>query len=103
MTAIEGACRRLALRVLSGIHHGRLDLIDPGGRCLSFGETDAELSATIEIHSARFYRAMLGGSVGLGEAYRDGVWDSDDLVSLIRIACRNLGSLDAWRRRIHPL
>ncbi|HKH42141.1 MAG TPA: cyclopropane-fatty-acyl-phospholipid synthase family protein [Solirubrobacterales bacterium] len=103
MTAIEGACRRLALRVLSGIHHGRLDLIDPGGRCLSFGEPDAELSATIEIHSARFYRAMLGGSVGLGEAYRDGVWDCDDPVALARIAARNMAPLDRWRRRLHTV
>ncbi|MDX6606690.1 MAG: cyclopropane-fatty-acyl-phospholipid synthase, partial [Solirubrobacterales bacterium] len=32
-----------------------------------------------------------------------GIWDCDDLVALIRIACRNMGSLDRWRRRLHPL
>jgi cyclopropane-fatty-acyl-phospholipid synthase len=113
MTAIEGACRRLALRILSGIDHGRLDLIEPpsnglGSRApshlrLSFGEPDADLSATVEIHSPRFYRAMLGGSAGLGEAYRDGVWDCDDLVALARIAARNMAPLDRWRRRLHPI
>jgi cyclopropane-fatty-acyl-phospholipid synthase len=103
MTAIESACRRLALRVLSGIRDGRLELIEPGGRRLSFGEPDAELSATVEIHSPAFYRAMLGGSAGLGEAYRDGVWDCDDLVAVVRVAARNMAPLDRWRRRLHPL
>jgi cyclopropane-fatty-acyl-phospholipid synthase len=64
---------------------------------------DGELSATLEIHSPRFYRSLLGGSVGVGEAYRDGIWDCDDLVSLIRIVARKMGSLDRWRRRVHPL
>jgi cyclopropane-fatty-acyl-phospholipid synthase len=103
VTAIEGACRRLALRALAGIHDGRLDLIQPDGRSLTFGAPNAVLRATVEIHSPHFYRAMLGGSIGLGEAYRDGVWDCEDLVSLVRIALRNLGGLDRWRRRLHPV
>jgi cyclopropane-fatty-acyl-phospholipid synthase len=103
MTASERACRRLALRVLSGIRDERLDLIEPGGRRLTFGRADPGLSATVQIHSPRFYRAMLGGSVGLGEAYRDGVWDCDDLVTVVRIAARNMAPLDRWRRRLHPL
>jgi cyclopropane-fatty-acyl-phospholipid synthase len=103
MTAIEGASRRLALRALAGIRGGRLDLREPGGRQLTFGDAEADLAATVEVHSPRFYRAMLGGSVGLGEAYRDGVWDCDDLVALARIAARSLAPLDRWRRRLHPV
>jgi cyclopropane-fatty-acyl-phospholipid synthase len=113
MTATESACRRLALRVLSGLRNGRLELVEPTSnglrlgapshRRLGFGEADGDLSATVEIHSPRFYRAMLGGSVGLGEAYRDGIWDCDDLVGLVRIAARNMGPLDRWRRRLHPV
>jgi cyclopropane-fatty-acyl-phospholipid synthase len=103
MTAIEGASRRLALRALAGIRGGRLDLREPGGRQLTFGEAEADLAATVEVHSPRFYRAMLGGSVGLGEAYRDGIWDCDDLVAMVRIAARSLAPLDRWRRRLHPV
>ena len=103
MTAIEAACRRLALRALSGIRDGRLDLVEPGGKRLSFGPADAELAAALEVHSPSFYRAMLGGSVGLGGAYRDGVWDCDDLVALVRVAARNMSPLDRWRRRLHPV
>jgi cyclopropane-fatty-acyl-phospholipid synthase len=113
MTAIEGACRRLALRALAGIRDARLDLIEstssgsragaPSQHRLSFGAPDSELRATVRIHSPHFYRAMLGGSVGMGEAYRDGVWDCEDLVALARIAARNMGPLDRWRRRLHPV
>jgi cyclopropane-fatty-acyl-phospholipid synthase len=103
MTAIEGASRRLALGAFSRVRGGHLELVEPDGRRFSFGDSAADLAASIKVNSARFYRALLSGSVGLGEAYRDGAWDCDELVELIRIACRNLGSLDAWRRRLHPL
>jgi cyclopropane-fatty-acyl-phospholipid synthase len=103
MTAIEGASRRLALGAFSRVRGGHLELVEPDGRRFSFGDSAADLAASIKVNSVRFYRAVLSGSVGLGEAYRDGVWDCDELVELIRIACRNLGSLDAWRRRLHPL
>ena len=39
----------------------------------------------------------------MGEAYRDGIWDCDDLVSLVRIAARNMGPLDRLRGRLHPV
>jgi cyclopropane-fatty-acyl-phospholipid synthase len=103
MTATEGASRQVALRVLSRLRGGRLELIEPDGRQLRFGEPAADLVAAVEVHSPRFYRAMLGGSIGLGEAYRDGIWDCDDLVALLRIAARNMGPLDRWRRRLHPV
>jgi cyclopropane-fatty-acyl-phospholipid synthase len=103
MTAIEGSSRRLALSAFSRLHGGCLELVEPDGRRFRFGDAAADLAATIKVNSLRFYRAVLGGSVGLGEAYRDGIWDCDNLVAAIRIACRNLGSLDRWRRRLHPL
>ena len=103
MTALERSCRRLCLRVFSRIRGGHLELVEPEGNRLRFGDPDADLAATVEIHSTTFYRALLGGSVGMGEAYRDGIWDCDDLVSLVRIAARNMGSLDRLRRRLHPM
>jgi cyclopropane-fatty-acyl-phospholipid synthase len=103
MTAIEGASRRAALGLLSRLRSGRLELVEPGGGRFRFGELQPDLAATLVVHSPRFYRSLLGGSVGLGEAYRDGIWDCDDLVALIRIAARNMAPLDRWRRRLHPL
>src|SRR5215216_2595037 len=103
MTALERTCRRAFFRALDRLRGGMLELVEPGGARFRFGDPAADLAATLKIHSMNFYRAVLGGSVGLGEAYRDGIWDCDDLVAAIRIACRNLGSLDRWRRRLHPL
>src|SRR3954464_9937840 len=103
MTAIEAASRRVALGAFSRVQGGLLELIEPDGRRFRFGDAAADLAATVKVTSTRFYRALLSGSAGLGEAYRDGLWECEDLVALIRIACRNLGSLDRWRRRLHPL
>lgn len=55
------------------------------------------------VRSHAFYRALFGGSVGLGEAYRDGIWDCEDLVSLTRIAALNMPALDRLRRRARPV
>ena len=75
-----------------------------GGRAAVFlGAPGAELDARIEVRDRRAYRWALRGSTGLGEGYVEGLWATDDLVSVIRIACRNLPAWDRWRRRIHPL
>jgi cyclopropane-fatty-acyl-phospholipid synthase len=103
MKAVERSGRLAFLGALRRLRGGFLELIEPDGRTQRFGDAHADLSARLEVHSPRFYRAALGGSVGLGEAYRDGVWDCDDPVALIRIACRNLGPFDRLRRRLHPL
>jgi cyclopropane-fatty-acyl-phospholipid synthase len=103
MTGVEAASRRVALGAFSRVQGGLLELIEPDGRRFRFGDAAADVVATVKVNSMRFYRSLLSGSIGLGEAYRDRLWDCDDLVALLRIACRNLGSLDRWRRRLHPL
>jgi cyclopropane-fatty-acyl-phospholipid synthase len=103
MTALARSGRLAFLGALRRLRGGRLELVEPGGATRRFGDADADLAARLEIHSQSFYRAVLGGSLGLGAAYRDGIWDSDDLVALIRIATRNMGALDRWRRRLHPV
>ena len=50
----------------------------------------------MRIHSLEFYaRVARNGSVGAGEAYMDGLWACDDLVTLVRILVRNRDLLDA--------
>lgn len=103
MKATEKASRRVAFGALSRLRGGRLELTEPDRRSFAFGDPSADLEASVEVHSPAFYRAMLGGSVGVGVAYRDGVWDCDDPMTLTRIACRNLPALDLWRRRFNPV
>ena len=86
------------LRALSGVRGGRLEIADAGG-LHRFGPQDAELRARIEIADRRAYRWALRGSTGFGEGYVDGLWDTDDLLALCRIACRSLPPLDRLRAR----
>jgi cyclopropane-fatty-acyl-phospholipid synthase len=46
---------------------------------------------------------LLRGSVGLADSYTLGLWDTPDLVGVLRLAARNVGSLDGMRRRLAPL
>ncbi len=96
--------RRLVLLALRGIRGGELELRDGPTRVV-LGELDPArpLRATIEVRSPRFYRRLLRGSVGLGEAYMDGEFDCDDLVAMTRIAALNVGALDRLRRILTPV
>jgi cyclopropane-fatty-acyl-phospholipid synthase len=92
--------RRLALALLSRMREGSLTVVEDGRRTeLGRGAPHA----TIEVHDASTWRALLRGSRGLAESYADGLWDSPDLTALIRLAARNAAQLDAPRRRLTPL
>ncbi len=77
-------------RHLEKLDDGRL-AIDDGDACREFGRSgDDSLATRIEIRDPRFYRHLVfGGSLGAAEAYIRGYWTCDDLVSLVRIFCRN--------------
>jgi cyclopropane-fatty-acyl-phospholipid synthase len=86
--------RKLFLKMLGGLRGGSLELICPDGR-YRFGDEAAGLQATLVVHRETFFsRALLGGDMGMGEAYKDGDWSSPDLVSLVRLAVRNLSRLE---------
>jgi cyclopropane-fatty-acyl-phospholipid synthase len=89
VTMLDHLARRLVLQSLAGISHGRL-VVSEGRRKMAFGEDRDGLAATLRVHSLVFYRRIaLGGTIGAGEAYMDGLWSCDDLPMLIRIMVRN--------------
>lgn len=85
--------------VLGRLRYGRIDVIE-GGREHSFGPPGAELTATVTINDPAAWRDPLHGSVGLGEGYVAGRWETDDLVGLIRIAARELREMGGVRRAV---
>ena len=86
-TLIDRFARSAALKVLGRLYRDQLTWRD--GEEVSFGPGDG-LHATVSVHHPEFYRqAMLGASVGLGEAWMDGHWDCDDLTAFLRIMIRN--------------
>ncbi len=89
------------------IRDGELTLVDRHGST-TVGDalrdgTGVPLRSTVTIHDERAYRALLKGSLGLAESYRDGWWDSDDMVGIVRIAARNIQRGDEYRRRLRPV
>jgi cyclopropane-fatty-acyl-phospholipid synthase len=94
---------RFASRVLLGrLREGRLEMVE-GGHRHAFGPAGASLVATVRVHDPSFWRALLSGSRGLADAYAAGAWDTDDLVTLVRIGAREMRRLDRWRRPLAPL
>jgi len=59
--------------------------------------------ATVWIRSSRTWPKLLRGSRGMAEAFAQGLWESPDLVAVIRLAARNAGGLDRLRLRLAPL
>jgi cyclopropane-fatty-acyl-phospholipid synthase len=95
-----GLSRALLERLLARIRAGTLIVVQDGKR-RSFGSGPP--AALVSVRSPRAWRALLRGSVGLADAYADGLWDSPDLVALIRLAARNAAAMDRWRARFAPL
>ena len=79
-----------------GVRSGRIEVVERG-RGRSYGPADADLRATVLVNDPAAWRGPLHGSLGLGEGYVDGLWETDDLVTLIRIAAREVGTLDGLR------
>jgi cyclopropane-fatty-acyl-phospholipid synthase len=104
MTTVDRLARWIALRLLARTRHAELTIVE-GGERQRFGELEPgrPLRAVVHVHSPRFYRALLHGSVGLCESYMDGLWECQDLVALTRVAARNVGALDNARRALAPV
>jgi cyclopropane-fatty-acyl-phospholipid synthase len=90
--------RRLLLFMLRRLRGGRVVLVE-GGRRLELG-APSELTVEVRVNDPRAYReTLVGGSTGLADSYVAGRWECDDPVGLVRIAARNVTSLDRLRRR----
>ena len=102
MSALARAAVHAAL---ARVRSGRIEVRETFSRRMKhFGSDGAALGAAIEVHDPHFYEAVaLRRSVGLGESYADGLWDSPDLVALLRIGAREMFRLDPARRRLAPL
>ena len=94
--------RSVSVALLNRLREGRVQLVDARGP-RTFGPPDVPLAATVRAHDNRFVAALPRGSLALAESYADGAWDSDDLVSLVRIGARELPRIDRWRAPVAPL
>ncbi|MEM7246387.1 MAG: cyclopropane-fatty-acyl-phospholipid synthase family protein [Acidobacteriota bacterium] len=92
--SFESLARKAVRARLRALTEGSLTVVD-GDRRDVFGTTGSDLQAEIVVHDPRFYTALaFRGSVGAGEAHAQGWWDSDDLVTVIRLCVRNRALLE---------
>ena len=101
---IDAAARGLVLSLLRSVRAGRLELVETWtGRRLAFGPADDAPGIEVRVVSPAAYRLALRGSIGLGEAYADGLWEADDLPAVFAFAIRELRRHDPLKARLAPL
>jgi len=88
--------RQLFLGLLKRMRLGHLLLVEEDGTEHSFGEArqHARVHATIQVRDPAAYGLVLGaGSLGAGEAFMKGLWESPDLLQTIRLFVLNMDLL----------
>ena len=95
MTWMQERARQTFFAAATHIAHGSLDIVCPD-RTYQFGQPGTGPAAMLVVHDERvFLRALTGGDLALGEAFVDGDFSSPDLVTLLRLAVRNMAVFHA--------
>eukprot|EP01037_Dinobryon_pediforme_P011933 gene11933-12022_t len=73
------------LKYLSKMDKGTLYLTLTDGEQITIGNGEGNITANIEVKNDEFYkRIILFGDIGFGEAYVDGLWDTDNITNVIK-------------------
>lgn len=90
---LQHFAREQMLHKLKSLQFGQLTIVE-NGKSYRFGG-DSSLTATIQVLDAHFYgEVAFGGSIGAGEAYMLGYWQTDNLTNVIRIMAKNQAVMD---------
>ncbi len=92
--------RSIVSLLFRGVRVGSLTIVEDSRR-RTYGS--GAPTATVHVRSPRFWSMMLRGSRGMADAYADGLWDSPDLVAVIRVAARNAVLIDRVRDWLAPV
>ena len=94
---------RLSWALDRRLREGTLEIVLPHGRSLRLSGRSSGPTALLRLNRwralPRFFR---GGTVGFGESYMDGDWDSPDLPKVIELAARNLLRKPMRYRNLSP-
>jgi cyclopropane-fatty-acyl-phospholipid synthase len=83
--------QNLVLRYLSKMDKGTLYLTLADGEELTMGTGEGNIKAAIQVNNDEFYkRIILFGDIGFGEAYVDGLWDTDNITNVIKWVLLNI-------------
>ena len=92
-----------AINLEGRLRAGSLQIDLPDGRTVRLTGKQDGPSARLTLHRWRALRRFFGGgTVGFGESFMDGEWDSPDLPKVIELAARNLPRRPMAFRLVSP-
>jgi cyclopropane-fatty-acyl-phospholipid synthase len=97
LTWLQRLGRRALFDQFARIADGRIRVLDSDGE-FTFGRTTPRcgLAVDLRVRHPQFYAdAAFGGTLGAGEAYIKGYWDTSDLTALVRILVVNHDVIEA--------
>ncbi|MGZ6377082.1 MAG: class I SAM-dependent methyltransferase [Candidatus Limnocylindrales bacterium] len=95
---VEQVAARAMLAAARQVRVGRLVVVTPDGQRRAFGDRGGGPTGELHLHDpAAVVRLLMGGEIGAGEAYMEGLWSSPDLPGLLRLAALNREALGLGR------
>jgi len=80
---------------MSLIRRGQLDLVLPDGQRAVYGGKEPGPSAVMHVRDWKVFKRIFShGDIGLGEDYIRGLWDTQDLKNLMRVAVENIHAFE---------
>jgi len=87
----SGFYENAVVNALSKMTKGFLNLTLPSGEDLKIGKANEGLSANLEVKDPEFFKCVvLYGDIGFGEAYVNGLWETDNITNLIKWIILNI-------------
>ena len=88
---------KLFIKALERCEFGRFHMVFPDGKSQCFFGIKDGPTAHFRLHNLSAIQTIAtGGDIALAETYRDGLWDSDDLVALTLYGLKNQAHLAAY-------
>jgi cyclopropane-fatty-acyl-phospholipid synthase len=76
--------QKIVFSQLKKMSRGRLEIQLPGGDNVFFGNGDEQVFASVKVNQlSLFKKIVLFGDIGFGEAYVEGLWETDNITEVI--------------------
>lgn len=87
----SGFYENAVLAALFKMNNGFLNLSLPNGENLEIGDKNSGIKANLSIKGHQFFKhVVLYGDIGFGEAYVEGLWETDNITNVIKWVILNI-------------